>query len=283
MFSATWDLSSIRDGGRRRALEARLRPASRYEITSHMLRRPSSRGLRHALAAGRVVGTFVKLPGLESIEIVAAVGFDFTIVDLEHSQLSEAEALRLVRHAFALEHPAVVRVPSCDRGAVNRLLEAGAAGIQLSTVRSVAQVDELVAATRYAPHGERSVSLAHPVAGYGEVGLRETVAGDPPVLIGQVETPDTDDPLSKILAAGLDVAFLGVADLEVALEFDAERLAARVAEVGEAARQAGVALGAFAATPDAVPGDARYVALSSDVSLLRSALADALRRTREAT
>ena len=230
------------------------------------------------MAAGRVMGTFVKLPAPEAIDVVAGSGLEFSIVDLEHSQLAEGDALRLVRHAHALGHPAVVRVPACDRGQVNRLLEAGAAGIQLSTVRSVAQVRDLIAATRYPPGGERSVSLAHPAAGYGAVPLREAVAVDAPLLVGQIETADTEDPLKDICSAGLDVAFVGVTDLEVAVGFDRDRLEARVAEVADAAAAAGIALGAFAATPEAIPGDARYVALSSDVSLLRAAVVEAARR-----
>src|SRR2546421_11595908 len=83
--------------------------------------------LRGRLAQERLVGTFVKLPALDSIEIVAAA-LDFAVVDLEHSQLAEGDALRLVRHAAALGVPALVRVAAVDRGLVNRLLEAGAAG-----------------------------------------------------------------------------------------------------------------------------------------------------------
>jgi 4-hydroxy-2-oxoheptanedioate aldolase len=247
-----------------------------------MVRRPSTRALRDRLTGGRLVGTFLKLPALEAVDIVADSGLDLAVVDLEHSQLSEAQALRVVRHAHALGFPAVVRVPACDRGQVNRMLEAGAAGIQLSTIRSVAEVRELVAATRYAPEGERSVSLAHPVAGYGAVPLREVVGGDAPLLVGQIETADTEDPLKDICAAGLDVAFIGVTDLEVSLGFDGDRLSARIAEVADAAAAAGIALGAFAATPEAIPRDARYVALSSDVSLLRAAVVDAARRGAEA-
>src|SRR4051794_41804297 len=90
--------------------------------------------LRRLLGERRLVGAFVKLPALESVEIAAAE-LDFAVVDLEHSQLSEGEALRLVNHARALGMPAVVRIPEVDRGLVNRLLEAGAAGPQLSPLR----------------------------------------------------------------------------------------------------------------------------------------------------
>ena len=97
----------------------------------------------------------MKLPSVEVIEVVAAA-LDFAVVDLEHSQLSEADALRLVHHAWALGFPALVRIHELDRALVNRALEAGAAGIQLSSVRSAAEVRVLRDACLYAPLGTRS-------------------------------------------------------------------------------------------------------------------------------
>src|ERR671922_455978 len=193
-------------------------------------------------------GLFVKLAPTEVIDVAARCGADFVVVDLEHSQLSEADALRLVRHAAAIGLPAFVRVPVLDRGQVNRLLEGGARGIQLSSVRSVAQVEALRAATRYAPAGTRSISLAHPGAGYGEVSLAEYLAAqqaNPPELVAEIETADTDDPVADILAAGADVAFVGMTDLSVDLGLDGARVRERVEEIAAAAETAGVELGAF--------------------------------------
>jgi 4-hydroxy-2-oxoheptanedioate aldolase len=220
---------------------------------------------------GRIVGTFLKLPATETVDIAALAGFDFGIVDREHSQLGERDALRLVRHASAMGFPTVVRVAGLDSAAINRLLEAGAAGIQLSSVRTAGEVRELVAATRYAPDGRRSVSLAHPSAGYGAVPLREALRVEPPLLIGQIETAETDDLLDEIVAAGLDVVFIGVTDLTVDVEFDAERARQRVEEITKATEAAGLVLGTFAADAASIPGGARYVAVSSDLAMLRAA------------
>src|SRR5919204_2657779 len=149
-------------------------------------------------------GLFVKLGATEVLDIAARSGLDFVVIDLEHSQLSEADGLRLTRHAAACGLPALVRLPELDRGAVNRLLEAGARGIQLSTVRSVARVRALRAATRYAPEGDRSVSVAHPGAAYGDLPLAdyiESQEASPPELVVQIETAETEDPLAEVLAA----------------------------------------------------------------------------------
>jgi 4-hydroxy-2-oxoheptanedioate aldolase len=218
-------------------------------------------------------GVFLKLGATEVVDIVARSGLDFAIVDLEHSQLSEADGLRLVRHAAALGFPALVRVPELDRGAVNRLLEAGASGIQLSSVRSVAQVRALRDATRYAPEGDRSVSLAHPGAAYGEVPLAEYIESQrtsPPELVVQIESAETDDPLADVLAAGADVAFVGTTDLAVDVELDAARVQERIQEIAAAAAAAEVELGGFALDHP----DATYDVRGSDLALLRTAVAD---------
>jgi 4-hydroxy-2-oxoheptanedioate aldolase len=214
---------------------------------------------------------FVKLGATEVLDIAARSGLDFVVVDLEHSQLSEADGLRLTRHAAAIGLPALARIPELDRGAVNRLLEAGARGIQLSTVRAVAQVEALRAATRYAPKGNRSISLAHPGAEYGGVPLADYLdaqALSPPELVVQIETAETDDPLPDVLAAGADVAFVGTTDLSVDLGLDPVRVRERVEAIAAAAARAGVELGGFALDHP----DVTYDVSGSDVALLRAAV-----------
>jgi len=186
---------------------------------------------------------------------------------------------------------AIVRIPAVDAGYVNRLLEAGAAGIQLSSLRARGERDALVAATRYPPDGTRSVSLAHPAADYGAVPLAaylEKSKGGP-LLVGQIETATTIDPLD-VLLAGLDVAFIGTTDLSVDLgrpgALDDERVRARVAEIAGAAERTSVALGAWVASAEALatlrPSKPRYVIVGSDLQLLRAGVSSAVASTRRA-
>lgn len=240
--------------------------------------------LRAALSGGRrVVGTFVKLPTTDAVELAAATGFDFAVVDLEHSTLSESDALALVRHADAIGLPALVRVPSVDAALVNRLLECGAAGIQLSMLRQVDQSRALAAATRYAPHGTRSVSLAHRSAEFGASGLVSYLRDEaeaPPVLVGQIETAQTDD-LADLLA-GLDVCFVGTTDLSVDLGAPGGGPAVRqaVARIGAGARTAGVVFGGWSPSVEAADGlglaEAGYLVVGSDLQILAAGLRAAL-------
>ncbi|MFD3838593.1 aldolase/citrate lyase family protein [Streptomyces sp. NPDC058642] len=241
----------------------------------HLLRRR----LRAALTAGEpAVGTFVKLASPDVAELAEAAGFAFVVVDLEHSALTEQNAIDLVRHAHACGLPALVRVPEVD-AAVNRLLEAGAAGIQLSMLTRVAQAEALAAATRFAPAGRRSVSLANRAARFGAVPLAAFLGAeqdDPPVLVGQIETGHTD-PLPDLLAP-LDVCFVGSTDLAVDLGLPAAPavLRAAVDRVREAARSAAVAFGGWTPTRGAAAdlglSDADYLVVGSDLQMLATAL-----------
>lgn len=221
----------------------------------------------------RVRGLFLKLPTTEVVDLAAASGFDFAVVDLEHSQLGDVQAFRLLRHGQVLGFPMLARIPTGERGLVNRLLEAGAAGIHLSTVRRAAEVRDLRGACRYAPEGTRSISLAHPAARYGALSLADYLAEQRrgPLVVAQIETGDTDDALDEIAEAGPDVLFVGPTDLTVDLGLDAERVRRRIDEIASAAERAGVPLGGFAVDDPRV----RYLAVSTDLSLLRKAMLDA--------
>ncbi len=237
------------------------------------------RQLRTTLRRGTARGTFLKLAVPESLAVLRRSGLDFVVVDLEHSMLSESQAVELLRAAVGCGLPALVRIPQVDAGLVNRLLEAGAAGIQLSMLSTTAQRADLVAATRFAPAGRRSISLANPAAGFGAVPPHQYVAldaVDPPILVGQIETVSTDD-LHGVLA-GLDVCFVGTTDLSVDLGDDGgpDRLVAAVERIRRAAASSGVVFGGWAASPAAVDDvgltDARYLILSSDLQLLMGGL-----------
>lgn len=215
-------------------------------------------------------GLFVKLPSTQVIDLAAAAGFDFVIVDLEHSQLDFTSASMLVRHADVCGLPALVRLPDVDAGLINRLLEAGASGIQLSTVTRIEQVRELRRAMDYAPRGARSIGTAHRTAGYGRIRTAAYVAAQqdsPPLAVIQIETPTTCAPLDDLARAGADVVFIGQADLAVALSFDTALVALRVKQIVEAARGAHVAIGGIGLPP----GTATYEVVGADIQLLSDA------------
>ena len=219
-------------------------------------------------------GLFIKLPTFETLEAASAV-FDFGVVDLEHSASGEAEALDLLQHARALGFPALVRLPQVDAGRINRALEAGAVGVQLSGVQRVEDVVAARTALQFPPEGRRSVSTAHAGAGFGATPLRDYVEqSERPLLVAQIEDVETESPLTEIFGAGVDVAFVGTADLSVDAGFDTETVSARIEEVASAAADVGIAFGGFGLEHQA----ARYRMSCSDISLFVSGLEAQRRR-----
>ncbi|MDP5183891.1 aldolase/citrate lyase family protein [Blastococcus sp. BMG 814] len=232
--------------------------------------------LRRALATGPVVGTFLKLPRPEVVDVLAGCGVDFVVCDHEHAQISEREAREVIRAGRAVGLPVIVRVPDLDRGLINRLLEAGAAGIQLARAESGTgrPLGDLM---RYPPEGTRSVSPAQPAAGYGAIPLTTFLprSNADVLAVGQLETASAAaDPDAAV--AGLDVAFIGPVDLRVALghadDPDHPDVTQAVTGIRAAAARAGIPVGTYVAGPDevaaAVGNGYRYVVVSSDLALL---------------
>jgi 2-keto-3-deoxy-L-rhamnonate aldolase RhmA len=233
--------------------------------------------LREKLNARAVVGTFVKLGRREVVEILALAGLDFAICDLEHSQITEQEAGNLITAGRACSLPVLVRVAHFDPGQMNRLLEAGAAGIQLPQMQTQEQVSAFRSACKYPPGGSRSLSLAQPAAGYGSEPLTEYIqrSNREVLLVGQLESKDLESPLSA-LVTGLDIAFIGSLDLTVDMgapgKLDDPAVQQRIHEIEQAAGAAKVHLGIYADSParaaQAASAGYRMIALSSDLGAL---------------
>lgn len=241
----------------------------------------SAAHLRVKLAQGAAFGTFVKLGRREAIEIVAAAGLDFAICDLEHSQISEAEAGIMILAGRALGLPVIVRVADFLPGVVNRLLEAGAAGIQVPQVQTGEQAAGMRRVCKYPPEGTRSLSLAQPAAGYGLEPLADYIrrSNEEVLFIGQLESREIEQPISGVISE-LDVAFIGTLDLTLDLgvpgKTDDAVVQQRLREIEQAAALEKVPLGIYADTParaiKAAEAGYRFIALSSDLGALSAAL-----------
>lgn len=236
-------------------------------------------GLRQRIAAGdRLVGTFIKLATTDVLDMCEPV-LDLVVLDMEHSTLGEADIVSLLRHAHGIGLPALVRVPAVDAGLINRLLEAGAVGIQLSMLSSPAQRDALLGACRYPPAGHRSLSLAHPTAGFGSQPLADYLAAEriaPPFMVGQIES-EVEGDLADVIT-GLDVAFVGTTDLAVSrgLAPGDGSLARAVADIARCAADQQVPFGGWSARLDGISEaglqDAALVLVGSDLQILAAGL-----------
>jgi len=164
------------------------------------------------------LGSWITLGHPAIAEIMARAGFDWLVVDLEHSVISIDVAGDLIRTIDLCGVAPLVRLTSNDPNQIKRVMDAGAHGIVVPMVNTPADAAKAVAATRYAPQGSRGVGLAR-AQGYGanfQEYLKWQSAG--PVVIVQIEHKDAIDQLEKILTvAGVDGFIIGPYDLSCSM------------------------------------------------------------------
>jgi len=202
-----------------------------------------------------LVGTIITLPSPEIAEILSRSGFHWIFVDLEHSTLGIRDAQRILQAASST--PCVIRVPSNDEVWIKKALDTGPAGIMIPQVRSAADAAQAVRFCKYPPFGQRSVGIAR-AHGYGaHFETYVATANEGTAVIVQIEHIDAVDRIQEILGvAGIDGLFIGPYDLSASMgktgQVDEPSVRKAIARVRRAAKQAGMPLGIFGATVEAV-------------------------------
>lgn len=255
----------------------------------------SARGFRDALdrAPGPALGTWLKIPAVEVVELVALAGFDFVVVDLEHAPVGIESAYRMIGTAARAGLAPLVRVPTIDPGLIQRLLDAGAEGIMVPHVDTPDQGRAAVSAARFPPLGTRGVGSTSRAGAWGALPLADYLhhGQHEVVVIAQIESSAGVRNAAAIAAVdGLDALLVGLADLSVS-EGRAPTDPAvtdMVAQVIEQGRGAGIPVGnAGAATAEAVRAAAAagfaFTMLSNDASLLGAAATTAVNEARSVT
>jgi 2-keto-3-deoxy-L-rhamnonate aldolase RhmA len=212
------------------------------------------------MAAGDLlIGTFVKTPRQEIVEILAVSGLDFICLDAEHAPFGRTELDVCLAVARALDLPTLVRVARARPELILQALDMGAVGIVAPHVGSPEMATDVARWSRFGPGGRGFAGSTR----FGGLGMRSMgdvlAASEASVVVVQVESPEAVDAAAAIAAAdGVDALFLGPSDLSVALgvepggtEIDAARRA-----IGEAARDAGRTFATWVRTADAA-GPAR--------------------------
>ena len=235
----------------------------------------------------RLVGTTVTLPSPEIAEVLAAAGFDWLFVDMEHGLLAIADVQRIIQAAGAC--PCIVRVPANEPTWVSRVLDTGAAGVMVPHVGTAAEARQLVRAGMFPPRGDRSIGAAR-AEGFG-ARLQDSVDGDNDIvlLVPQAENIEAVRNIGEIAATpGVGAIFIGPFDLSASLgkpgQIGDAEVQSAIATVRDACAAARIACGIF--TVDA--GSARkaigegysLVCVATETILLAQTAAEVIRQTR---
>lgn len=162
-------------------------------------------------------GTFLGLGSPLSTEIAALAGLDWVLLDLEHGASSESEIGATVVASRAYGIDAFVRIESTARIRIGRALDAGAAGVMVPQIQSLADAKEVLSYMSYPPHGVRGVATYNRSAAWGK-DLSAINSGRKSKCIIQIESLGALAEVDEIAALdGVDVLFVGPLDLSFAL------------------------------------------------------------------
>lgn len=203
------------------------------------------------------VGTWTSLSDPAVAEIAGDAGFDFVVVDTEHTPLGLETVANCVRAVDASNCHSIVRVPWNDTVRIKRILDVGPDGLFVPMVDDAETARDAVEATIYPPEGTRGVAAAR-AAEYGRQFEEYVTEGHRDVsVVVQIETETAVENAADIAAVdGIDGLFVGPADLSASLGVfgewtDAELLAA-VETVLKAGETAGVPVGTLGTTPQQI-------------------------------
>mgnify|MGYP002564939663 CR=1 FL=1 len=181
-----------------------------------------------------VFGTFANGISEELVEILVLGGFDFVMIDSEHSCSTAETNRRLLMAGESRGGNMFIRIPSKDSSSVLQSLDIGAQGILVPQVNSVEEARQIIQNAKYYPQGMRGVAvprasdygLSMPISKYM---LQEN---DNTLIAVQCENVKCLDSLDEITALdGIDVVFIGPFDLSQSFGIPGEVFAEPIQKV----------------------------------------------------
>jgi 2-keto-3-deoxy-L-rhamnonate aldolase RhmA len=235
--------------------------------------------------------TMIRTPGV--LTLLQAAGLDYARLDMEHSPFSMETVADMAVLARALDFPLVVRPPDGNREWITRLLDAGVWNLHIPGVESGEHAAAVVAATRYAPLGERGMYGFGPHTGYRTRPPAEHMAAANARVhvTAMLESRGAFERLDEIAAVpGIDALTIGPTDLAQNLGVlgtpsQSGVLREHRVRLAEAARKHGKAVAMAVDTVQAVREvialGATIVNYSSDAAILRGSYAAAVAEIRQ--
>ena len=233
---------------------------------------------KHALKDGKAqIGLWSSLSSNYSVEVIAGAGFDWILLDLEHSPNDLESLLAQLQAAAPYPTHPVVRVPWNDMVTIKRVLDIGTQSLLVPYVSTAEEARAAVSYTRYPTSGVRGVAGTTRATRFGRIKDYAKRAHEEICVLVQVETEAALGNIEAICAVdGVDGVFIGPADLHASMGYTGEIANPKVKPMIDDAlrriRKAGKAPGIL--TPS--EADARhwlgcgalFVAVGADVGIL---------------
>jgi len=231
-----------------------------------------------ALAEGtQQIGLWCSIPGSGHAEALAGCGFDWIIIDTEHTAIDYATVQAMLQATEPYPTHFGVRPGWNDPVEIKRLLDIGAQTIVVPYVQDEDEAARAVAAVRYPPHGIRGVSGLTRASRYGQITDYTARANAEICLIVQIESAHALTRIEAIAQVeGVDGIFIGPADLAASMGHPGNPGHAEVKSavldgirrIVAAGRPAGLLSLDPAFMAEAIGAGARFTAVDVDTAIL---------------
>lgn len=238
---------------------------------------------KQALAIGkRQIGLWSHLSSYVSMEVIAGAGFDWILIDMEHSPnevfLVHQQLLAMMESGT---HP-IVRIPWNDAIIIKRIIDLGVQTLLVPQVQNASEARRAVLATRYPNEGGvRGFTGLSRASRFGRVKDYHQLASAQMCIIVQVETVEALRNIEEIAAVdGVDGIFIGPGDLSASLgqignpahaQVQAQ-IADAIQRIRAAGKPAGILTGDEALARKHLEQGCGFVAVGADIALLARAV-----------
>src|SRR5450830_1409491 len=233
---------------------------------------------KRGMKAGKPqIGLWSSLSSHYSVEVIAGSGFDWLLLDTEHSPNDLENVVTQLQAASAYPTTSIVRPAWNDMVLIKRFLDVGVQTLLIPYIQTAQEAADAVAYTRYPPRGVRGVAGATRATRFGRIKDYAKRADDELCLLVQVETQQALENIEAICAVdGVDGVFIGPADLHASLGYPGETgnpavvpmIEDAVRRIRKAGKAAGVLTAAETEIRRYIAAGCLYTAVGSDVGIL---------------
>lgn len=168
-------------------------------------------------------GSWITIGHQSVAEIMCTAGFDWLVIDMEHSAIELAVTQNLIGHIQRKGITALVRVGKNEEVIIKRVMDTGANGVIVPMINSKQDAELAVSYVKYPPQGKRGVGLARAQEyGIGFEKYKEWLNKES-VIVAQIEHIQAVNNIDEIISVnGIDGVIIGPYDLSGSMGFPGE-------------------------------------------------------------
>ena len=239
-----------------------------------------------------VVGAFFKTNNQNMVEMMAYAGFEFILVDNEHSNFDHVDIENIVRAADGVNLDTIIRIPASSEENLLHCLDSGATGIQVPSLRNVEDAKRFAPFTKYYPEGCRGFNGNQRAAKYSFMNITEYMkaSNENTLVVVQVENLKMAAQVEELCKIPeIDVVFVGPGDLSQdigkPMQLNDPEVVGAIDGIFEKIKKSDKAIGIWVGNlKDAktyIEKGARYLGFSSDTSIMVNALKEMSKQVEE--